>query len=103
MSDAVTPLTPAVTRSTRRGTNGRAPLARPRCSAAVRRAEPDVVVCFGPPDGRTGVSVERFVHGRGFVHVPLLPKPSLDTSVASMPLETLVRAARIVGVTSAAL
>jgi pyrrolidone-carboxylate peptidase len=69
----------------------------------VRRAEPDVVVCFGPPDGRTGVSVERFVHGRGFVHVPLLPEQALDTSVASMLLETLVRAARIVVVTSAAL
>jgi pyroglutamyl-peptidase len=30
--------------------------------AAVRRAEPDVVICFGQADGRTGISVERFAH-----------------------------------------
>lgn len=30
--------------------------------AAVRDAEPDVVVCFGQADGRTGISVERFAH-----------------------------------------
>lgn len=43
------------------------------------------------------------MHGRGFVHVLLLPEEALDASVASMLLETLVRAARIVVVTSAAL
>jgi pyroglutamyl-peptidase len=30
--------------------------------AAVRNAEPDVVICFGQADGRTGISVERFAH-----------------------------------------
>ena len=29
---------------------------------AVRAAEPDVVVCFGQADGRTGISIERFAH-----------------------------------------
>jgi pyroglutamyl-peptidase len=32
----------------------------------------------------------------GFVHVPLLPEQALDKNAASMPLETLVRAARVV-------
>jgi pyroglutamyl-peptidase len=30
--------------------------------AAVDAAEPDVVICFGQADGRTGISVERFAH-----------------------------------------
>jgi pyroglutamyl-peptidase len=140
--------------------------------AALAGAAPDVVVCFGQADGRTGVSVERFAHNLdsaepvdndgvssaaeiepkgpvayrstlpvaqivvalrdegipaaesrdaggflcnhvfytlmraleqerpaatgGFVHVPLLPEQALDTNAASMDLETLVRAARIV-------
>ncbi len=29
---------------------------------AVRAAAPDVVVCFGQADGRTGISIERFAH-----------------------------------------
>lgn len=29
---------------------------------AVRAAKPDVVICFGQADGRTGISVERFAH-----------------------------------------
>lgn len=29
---------------------------------AVREAEPDVVICFGQADGRTGISIERFAH-----------------------------------------
>ena len=32
----------------------------------------------------------------GFVHVPLLPEQALETTVASMPLDALVRAAAIV-------
>jgi pyroglutamyl-peptidase len=32
----------------------------------------------------------------GFVHVPLLPEQALDKNVPSMPLETLVRGARVV-------
>jgi pyroglutamyl-peptidase len=140
--------------------------------SAVRTAEPDVVICFGQADGRTGISVERFAHNldsaepvdndgvssgaeidpagpvaysstlpvaaivaalradgipaaesrdaggflcnhvfyvlmrmleeerpgatAGFVHVPLLPEQALDKNAASMPLETLVRAARVV-------
>jgi pyroglutamyl-peptidase len=32
----------------------------------------------------------------GFVHVPLLPEQALDRNSPSMPLETLVQAARIV-------
>ena len=140
--------------------------------AAVRAAEPDVVVCFGQADGRPGISVERFALNLddaanvdndgatsgaavdpegpaayrstlpvdeivaalraagipaaasrdaggflcnhvfyalmrvlelerpgavgGFVHVPLLPEQALETTVASMPLEALVRAAGIV-------
>lgn len=139
---------------------------------AVRAAEPDVVVCFGQADGRTGISVERFAHNLdsaepvdndghsssaeidplgpvayrstlpvdaivdslraegipagesrdaggflcnhvfyvlmqtleterfgargGFVHVPLLPEQALDTSAPSMPLDTIVQAARLV-------
>jgi len=38
---------------------------------------------------------ERAARG-GFVHVPLLPQQALDKDSATMPLETLVRAARIV-------
>jgi pyroglutamyl-peptidase len=30
--------------------------------AAVRKAEPDVVICFGQADGRTAISIERFAH-----------------------------------------
>jgi pyroglutamyl-peptidase len=139
---------------------------------AVRAAAPDVVICFGQADGRTGISVERFAHNLdaaepidndgvssgneidpngpvayhatlpvaavvdalradgipasesrdaggflcnhvfyvlmrvleeerpaalgGFVHVPLLPEQALATQAPSMPLETLVRASRIV-------
>jgi pyroglutamyl-peptidase len=29
---------------------------------AVRAAAPDVVICFGQADGRTGISIERFAH-----------------------------------------
>jgi pyroglutamyl-peptidase len=32
----------------------------------------------------------------GFVHVPLVPEQALDTGVASMPLEALVHAARVI-------
>jgi pyroglutamyl-peptidase len=140
--------------------------------AALASAAPDLVVCFGQADGRTGISVERFAHNLdsadpvdndgvssaaeidpdgpvayrstlpvaqivaalrdegipaaesrdaggflcnhvfyalmraleqerpaatgGFVHVPLLPEQALDRNAASMPLDTLVRAARIV-------
>jgi pyroglutamyl-peptidase len=32
----------------------------------------------------------------GFVHIPLLPEQALDKDAASMPLETLVRAAQII-------
>jgi pyroglutamyl-peptidase len=140
---------------------------------AVRAREPDVVVCFGQADGRTGISVERFAHNLdeatttdndaasgsggpiapdgpaayrstlpvdeivealraegipaapsrdaggflcnhvfyvlmhvleqerpaargGFVHVPLLPEQALERDAATMPLETLVRAARVI-------
>lgn len=140
---------------------------------AVRGAEPDVVICFGQADGRTGISIERFAHNLdeatttdneaapgsgaaidavgpvaypstlpvdaivaalraegipaapsrdaggflcnhvfyvlmqlleeerpqaigGFVHVPLLPEQVLELDSASVPLETLVRAAQIV-------
>jgi pyroglutamyl-peptidase len=139
---------------------------------AVRAAAPDVVICFGQADGRTGISVERFAHNLdsaepvdndgvtsdaeidpngpvayvstlpvtaivdalreagipaaesrdaggflcnhvfyvlmrvldeerpntlgGFVHVPLLPEQALEKQAPSMPLETLVRAARVI-------
>jgi pyroglutamyl-peptidase len=151
------------------------PVSYARAADTLRRAidehEPDVVICFGQADGRTGISVERFAHnldeatttdndkapgsgapidpqgpaayaaslpvddivaalhaegipaapsrdaggflcnhvfyvlmrtletrgGRGgFVHVPLLPEQALDKDAASMPLETLVRAAEII-------
>lgn len=36
----------------------------------------------------------------GFVHVPLLPEQALDKDAASMPLEALVRAARIIVATA---
>jgi pyroglutamyl-peptidase len=36
----------------------------------------------------------------GFVHVPLLPEQALEKAVPTMPLETLVRAARIILVTA---
>ncbi len=139
---------------------------------AVREAEPDVVICFGQADGRTGISIERFAHNLdeatttdndtapgsgtaidpdgpaayvstlpvddlvaalraegipaapsrdaggflcnhvfyvlmgllrerpqaigGFIHVPLLPEQALTQGVASMPVGTLVSAARVV-------
>ena len=37
----------------------------------------------------------------GFVHIPLLPEQTLDKDAASVPLETLVRAARIIVATAA--
>jgi pyroglutamyl-peptidase len=139
--------------------------------AAVDAAQPDVVICFGQADGRTGISVELFAHNLdgsesvdndgatssseidpygpvayrstlpvdevvaalraagipaaasrdagaflcnhvfyalmraledrpdttgGFVHVPLLPEQALDKDEATMPLETLVDAARVI-------
>ncbi len=146
---------------------------------AVRGAEPELVVCFGQADGRTGISVERFALNvddagsadndgvvaaaapidsggpaafrssllvdeivaalraesipaatsrdaggflcnhvfyvlmallarelpearGGFVHVPLLPEQALAAPTASMPLETLVRAGRILLATTLA-
>jgi pyroglutamyl-peptidase len=138
---------------------------------AVDAARPDVVVCFGQADGRTGISVEQFAHNLdgaesvdndgatscaeiesggpaayrstlpvdaivaalraegipaaasrdaggflcnhvfyvlmgaleqrpevagGFVHVPLLPEQALDKDAASMPLDALVVAARVI-------
>ena len=145
--------------------------------AAVQKAAPDIVICFGQADGRTGISVERFAHNLdgaelvdndgatstaeidphgpvayrstlpvdeivealrtdgipaaasrdaggflcnhvfyvlmraletqpdtvgGFVHVPLLPEQALDKDAATMPLEVLVRAARVIVATCAA-
>ncbi len=151
------------------------PVSYARAADALRRAigkaAPDVVICFGQADGRTGISVERFAHNLdeastadndaapgsgtaidpdgppayastlpvdeivaalhaqgipagpsrdaggflcnhvfyvlmraldkerpsargGFVHVPLLPEQALDKAAATMPLETLVVAAR---------
>jgi pyroglutamyl-peptidase len=32
----------------------------------------------------------------GFVHVPLLPEQALEKDAPSMPLDTLVRAARVI-------
>ena len=157
------------------------PVAYARAAGALRealeRSEPDVVVCFGQADGRTGISVEQFAHNLdgaadadndgatstaeidpdgpaaykstlpvdeivaalrdggipaapsrdaggflcnhvfyvlmralerrpetrgGFVHVPLLPEQALDTNAASMPLDVLVRAARVIVATCAA-
>jgi len=145
--------------------------------AAIAEHAPDVVICFGQADGRTGISVERFAHNLdeatttdndeapgsgkpidpdgpaaypsslpvddivvalraegipaapsrdaggflcnhvfyvlmrtldqeagavrgGFVHIPLLPEQALDKDTASMPLETLVRAAQIIAATA---
>ncbi len=157
------------------------PVSYARAAAALRSAvaehEPDVVICFGQADGRSGISVERFAHNLdeatttdndaapgsgapidrdgpaayrstlpvdeivaalreagipaapsrdaggflcnhvfyvlmrvlaqerpqvrgGFVHVPLLPEQAVDRDVASMPLETLVRAAGVVVATA---
>lgn len=153
------------------------PVSYARAAGALRDAiaehGPDVVICFGQADGRTGISIERFAHNLdeatttdndeapgsgaaidpdgpaaygsslpvdelvealraegipaapsrdaggflcnhvfyvlmrtlgqsargGFVHVPLLPE--LDKDAASMPLETLVRAAQIIVETAA--
>lgn len=150
------------------------PVSYARAAGALRDAiaehDPDVVICFGQADGRTGISIERFAHNLdeatttdndeatgsgspidpdgpaayagslpvddivaalhkegipaapsrdaggflcnhvfyvlmqtldqnargGFVHVPLLPEQALETAAASMPLETLVRAAQII-------
>jgi pyroglutamyl-peptidase len=153
------------------------PVSYARAADALRKAivehEPEVVICFGQADGRTGISIERFAHNLdeatttdndeapgsgapidpggpvaypsslpvdevvaalreegipaapsrdaggflcnhvfyvlmrtieqqargtrgGFVHVPLLPEQAVDKEAASMPLETLVRAARII-------
>ena len=145
---------------------------------AVRAASPQVVICFGQADGRTGISVERFAHNLdsaepvdndgvtsdavidpngpvayastlpvaalvdalreagipasesrdaggflcnhvfyalmrvleeeqpdtlgGFVHVPLLPEQALAKQAPSMPLETLVHAARVIVATAVA-
>lgn len=144
--------------------------------SALRAAAPDVVICFGQADGRTGISVERFAHNLdsaepvdndgvssgaaidpagpvayaatlpiaeivaalradgipagesrdaggflcnhvfyvlmraleqerpgtrgGFVHVPLLAEQALAGSAPSMPLDTLVRGARVAILTS---
>jgi pyroglutamyl-peptidase len=157
------------------------PVAYARAAEELRRAldttRPDLVVCFGQADGRTGISIELFAHNLdgaeyadndgatsvavidpegpvayrtglpadeivaalraegipaaasrdaggflcnhvfyvlmrelerrpgtrgGFVHVPLLPEQALDKPAATMPLETLVRAARVIVATCAA-
>ena len=147
-------------------------------AGAMRAAKPDIVICFGQADGRSGISVERFAHNLddaattdndkapgsgaaidpdgplayastlpvdaivaalhthcipaapsrdaggflcnhvfyvlmrtleqerpeargGFVHVPLLPEQALDKAAASMPLELLVRAGRVIVATCA--
>jgi pyroglutamyl-peptidase len=144
---------------------------------AIAEHDPDVVICFGQADGRTGISIERFAHNldeaamtdndeapgsgapidlhgpvaypsslpvddivaalrtegipaapsrdaggflcnhvfyvlmrtleqraratrAGFVHVPLLPEQALDKDAASMPLDSLVRAAGIIVATA---
>jgi len=158
------------------------PVSYARAADALRRAleeaKPEVVICFGQADGRTGIAVERFAHNLdeatstdndeapgsgtaidaagpaaypstlpvdeivtalradgipaapsrdaggflcnhvfyvlmraleqggtgalgGFVHVPLLPEQALEHATATMPLETLVRAARVVIAVSA--
>ena len=33
-----------------------------RSAAVVRAAAPDLAICFGQAEGRTGISIERFAH-----------------------------------------
>jgi pyroglutamyl-peptidase len=79
--------------------------------AAVREAEPDVVICFGQADGRTGISIERFAHnldeatttdndtaaGSGAAIDPAGPA----AYPATLPVDDLVAALRAEGIPAA--
>ena len=74
---------------------------------AVRVAEPEVVICFGQADGRSGISVERFAHnldeaatsdndeapGSGAAIDPLGPAAYAST----LPVDAIVEALRARG------
>jgi pyroglutamyl-peptidase len=78
---------------------------------AVREAEPDVVICFGQADGRTGISIERFAHnldeatttdndtapGSGTAIDPEGPAAYAST----LPVDELVAALRAEGIPAA--
>jgi pyroglutamyl-peptidase len=75
---------------------------------AVREARPDVVLCFGQADGRTGISVERFAHnldeatttdndsssGSGTAIEPAGPAACAST----LPVDEIVAALRVAGI-----
>jgi pyroglutamyl-peptidase len=78
---------------------------------AVRETEPDIVICFGQADGRTGISIERFAHnldeatttdndtaaGSGTVIDPDGPAAYPST----LPVDELVAALRAEGIPAA--
>ena len=79
--------------------------------AAVRAAQPDVVVCFGQADGRAGISVERFAlnldeaanvdNGGTSSGAPVDPEgPAAYRS--SLPVDEIVAALRAEGIPAAA-
>ena len=78
---------------------------------AVRETQPDVVLCFGQADGRTGISIERFAHnldeastadndaapGSGTAIDPAGPAAYVST----LPVDELVEALRAEGIPAA--
>jgi pyroglutamyl-peptidase len=75
--------------------------------AALRAADPDVVICFGQADGRTGISVERFAHNLDSAEPVDNDGASSGTEIdpagpvayrSTLPLEGVVAALRAAGI-----
>lgn len=79
--------------------------------AAVRAAEPDIVVCFGQADGRTGISVERFalnlddeanVDNDGTSSGAAVDPEGPAAYRSTLPVDEIVAALRAAGIPAAA-
>jgi pyroglutamyl-peptidase len=79
--------------------------------AAVRAADPDVVVCFGQADGRAGISVERFalnlddeanVDNDGTSSGAPVDSQGPAAYGSTLPVDAIVAALRAAGIPAAA-
>jgi pyroglutamyl-peptidase len=79
--------------------------------AAVDAAEPDVVICFGQADGRTGISVERFAHNLDGADVADNEGATSSAEIepggpvayrSTLPVDEIVAALRAEGIPAAA-
>jgi pyroglutamyl-peptidase len=79
--------------------------------AAVDAVEPDVVICFGQADGRTGISVERFAHNLDGADVADNEGATSSAEIdpggpvayrSTLPVDEIVAALRAEGIPAAA-